>query len=101
MERKEEMEMGTLMEKFDDALIYMTCAKEFAKNKFREKFIKDESGMEVITIIIIIAVVLVIGFMFRDYITSFVKDLWKNNVEKVGQENNVNYVPDPQRPGQG
>lgn len=67
------------MSTVDKAVIHMMCAKEFAKNKIKEKFLGDERGaFGIIEIIIIIAIVLVIAFFFRDKIFQFVEDLWDN-----------------------
>lgn len=67
----------------DRAAIHMMCAKEFAKNRIKESFLGDERGaFGIIEIIIIIAIVLVIAFFFRDQIADFVKSLWTDNVEK-------------------
>lgn len=68
------------------AMIHMMCAKEFAKNRIKEKFLEDEGGFEVIQIILIIAIVLVIAFIFRDNIISFVQGLWDDNVANKGGE---------------
>lgn len=70
------------MNAVDRAAIHMMCAKEFAKNRIREELFGDERGaFGIIEIIIIIAIVLVIAFFFRDQITEFVKNLWSKNID--------------------
>lgn len=75
------------MSAVDKAVIHMMCAKEFAKNRIKEKFMDDERGaVNVIEIIIVVAVVLVIAFIFRDNIIDFVQSLWDENVADKGGE---------------
>lgn len=63
----------------DRAAIHMMCAKEFAKNRIKERFFGDERGaIGTIEIIIIVAIVLVIAFFFRDQIFKLVTKLWDN-----------------------
>ncbi len=68
----------------DRAFIQLMCAKEFAKNALKEKFFGDERGIStVVEIIIIIAIVLMVAYFFRDKIKEFVSTLWSNTNDDI------------------
>ncbi len=46
-------------------------------NKIKE-FLKDESGMGVVEILLIIVVLIAIVIIFQDQITSLVNNIWKS-----------------------
>lgn len=59
----------------DKAYGHMMCAKHVVSTKVNEFLTKERGAMGIIEIVIIIAVVLVIGVLFKDAILGFVNDL--------------------------
>lgn len=52
----------------------------WAGNKLKErtqKVIEDESGMEIIAVVLIIVIVIALAVLFREYIMDFFKSIWK------------------------
>ena len=52
----------------------------WAGNKIRnraDEVVKDESGMEIIAVVLIIVIVIALAVAFRGYITDFFKKIWE------------------------
>lgn len=52
----------------------------WAGNKLKErtqKVIEDESGMEIIAVVLIIVIVIGLAVLFKDKITEFFESIWK------------------------
>lgn len=80
------------MDKFNYACTYAYVrganALAQAKNKLRERVdavVKDESGMEIIAIILILVIVLALVIIFRKQITDLVKAIWDKIWGEVGE----------------
>ena len=92
------------MDKFNYArtYAYVRCTNAFAsaKNKLRKRVdaaVNDESGMEIIAIILILVIVLALVIIFREQIGNLVKKIWDKIWGEVddtginGEENVVTY----------
>jgi Flp pilus assembly pilin Flp len=53
------------------------------------RFGKDESGMEMIAVVIIVVIVVALGLVFRDRISEFFNNLWDQISGKEGEFSNI------------
>lgn len=79
------------MDKFNYACTYayVRCTNAFAsaKNKLRKRVdavVNDESGMEIIAIILILVIVLALVIIFREQIGTLVENIWNKIWKEVG-----------------
>ena len=98
------------MDKFNYACTYVyvrsTNALQSAAAKLRErvdKVVNDESGMEIIAVILILVIVLGIAVVFREQITTFVNKIFKRIGEDTGKLDDGGFVNDaaPVNPADG
>ena len=65
------------------AMLHYCKAK--VRGAFQRVFKEQAGGAEIIATLVIIAVVLVLAFAFRDNLSTLVKDLW-NKMTQTGEE---------------
>jgi len=46
--------------------------------KWIEKFVKNEKGINTVEIVVLVAIAIGLALIFRDKITSFIQDIFKN-----------------------
>lgn len=61
---------------------------------FRRVFKEQAGGAELIATLIIVGIVLILAFAFKEKITDLVKDLWNNLVQQGNENTNQQGVVD-------
>lgn len=69
------------------------CCKIKIDAWFRRVFKEQAGGAEIIATLVIIAVVLVLAFAFRDNLSALVKSLW-NNMTQTGENGAEAEIPE-------
>ena len=67
-----------------DSLLTRTCIKAYfgTKNGVRRFFTEEKGGAEIIATVVVIGIVLVIAFLFRDALKALFISLWNGLVVK-------------------
>lgn len=64
--------------------IYLSKAKECAKEKFAEFRSQEVGGAEILATIILIAIVVLLAVAFRQQLGKIVKDIWSSISGRTG-----------------
>lgn len=79
----------------------MYIKAKFSLKRALNHLLNEEKGSsEVIALVVVIGIVLIIAFLFRDQIIKLFVDLW-NNLVSNNSDNNAESITIPQKPTKG